>query len=269
MIKEKLGWDKRIKNISIFLELFLIILLILCIITKQDSEVLVVMSTLCLLEMSLVMYLNFYTIHVYEDHIIIKSLFSSKKYEFKSIIIKEEVSIRILDLENKEIRRIANFLDPKSKIDKAYSRYCKTNNIKHINCNCKITYNTYIKNFSIFGIIFSFIMFIFSGILIYQKLVNIYDDIVMILIFLIFGIIVLIASVIGLLSYINFEISINDNTVTIKNFIAISKNYNTNLLKCRMGNYIYKLKVSRYKTIILPYYLLNNPDILVKIENRY
>ena len=82
MIKEKLGWDKRIKNISIFLELFLIILLILCIITKQDSEVLVVMSTLCLLEMPLVMYLNFYTIHVYEDYIIIKSLFSSISISF-------------------------------------------------------------------------------------------------------------------------------------------------------------------------------------------
>ena len=149
MNKEKLGWDKGIKNISIFLELFLIILLIICVITKQDLEVLVVMSALCLLEIALLMYLICYGIYVYEDHIIIKGIFSFKKYEFKSIIIKEEVSIRVLDLENKEILRIANFLDPKSKINKAYSKYCKTNNVKHINYNNKITYNTYVKNFSL------------------------------------------------------------------------------------------------------------------------
>lgn len=88
MKKEKLEWDKGIKNISIYLEIFLIILLIICIITKQDLGVLVVMSALCLLEITLVLYFIFYSIYVYEDHIIIKSIFSFKKYEFNSIIIK-------------------------------------------------------------------------------------------------------------------------------------------------------------------------------------
>lgn len=265
MVIEKIGWNKEYKNISFFLEIFLIAILIICLTTRQNLEVLIVIGSLSFFGMFLFLYLNIYCINIYNDKLIIKSIFTIKKYEFKSIIVESGISVRILSLDRKEILRIPNFIDPESKIDKAYIKYCKVNNIKHINNNNKITYNLYIKYFAVFGIIFSFILFSFSAIFVYLKMVNIYDDIIMILILLIFGIIILIPTILGILSYVNFEIIIDDNTIVIKNFIGVKRAYDINNSKCKIGKYIYKLKVTKHKIIKLPYYLVDNITILNKI----
>ena len=263
---DELKWNKNLKIISLTLFISMLIMVGVCILTKQDLEGIITLAVFTVLYLILVLYLFLYKIYVYEDKIEFKSIFGNKTLYFDKVIIEESMSIRIFNLEHKEILRLAGFLDPKSSITKAYYKYRHKNKIEYINTNNDVTCNYYVRNFSIFGIISCFIFFIFTGIYLYQLNFNISEDLGTILFLLIFASIILIPSIIGLLIYINFKITVLEEEVIIRNFLGFKKKYLINEMKCVFSDYIVKLYLSKKRKKILLFYLLDNVEELYKIK---
>ena len=266
MLKDKLGWDKSLKKLSVVLSISMLILIIICIFTQQELGVLIVLGILLIVSIVLILYLHIYGIYVYEDKIELKSIFAHKTLYFDKVIIEENMSTRIFNLQHKEILRLARFLDPKSSITKAYYKYRHKNKIEYINTNNDVTCNYYVRNFSIFGIILGFIFLIFTGIYLYQLNFNISEDLGTILFLLIFASIILIPSIIGLLIYINFKITVLEEEVIIRNFLGFKKKYSIKEMKCVFKDYTIELHLTKKKKRVLLFYFLDNTKELYKIK---
>lgn len=251
----KTGWHNSLKVLSIFFTIFWFILLIAALVTEQQTEGIVVFGIIFTLCLILMLYLTIYSIKVYDERIEIKSIFGYKKYDFEKVIIIFDESIRIKNLEHKELARISYLLDPNDLIYHSYVKYCKTNHRKE-KSNNKIRYNFYVRNFCIFGIIYSLIMFLLAFYFIYIK-----DDLGYIIFWLLLGIISLILSIIGILSYINFEILVLEDNLVITNFLGQKEIYHYTEVSAQYKKVTIRLKIKKKKKILL-YYLLDNANIL-------
>lgn len=263
MIKGKLGWHNSLKIMSIISCCICFVVTIVAIITKQNKFAIIIISILTTLGLILSLYLLVYKIYVYEDKIKFVSIFRIKEYNYSNIIIKPDISIIICDINNKELLRISSFIDSQSIILKWYNSYCKRNNIKYDLLNKKMKCNFYVKNFSIFGCIYSIITFIFFILSIYLENKSLLDDVVDKYIFLILGIIVIIPSLYSLLLYLNFEIIWIDDYLVFKNFLGIKKEFKINTLECEYTDKTIKIKFPNKRKKILLYYFLDNKEMLL------
>ena len=193
----------------------------------------------------LVLYLFLYKITVYEDSLEIKSIFGNKKYYFNEVIIESMNSIKVMNKECVEIDRITGFIDPLNVIYTNYKRYNKERNIKLVNENNKVKYNHYIKNFSIFGLIYSVICLILGGISIYYQLKEpASDGVVIIACFMTMGVLSLIISSVGLMSYLNFSIVIAKDLITFKNLFGMKKQYKIEDISYTFNGTVIKLIIN-------------------------
>lgn len=264
MLKGTLGWNKGLKVISSFFTIFWSILTIVAIITEQELLGIIFFGVFTMFCVILTLYLFLYKICVYEDKIEIRSLFGAKTYNYLDVTIWCDNCIMISNLEGKELVRIAYFFDSDNLIVKTYNGFVKKNNIKYKYISNKIKYNYYVKNFSIFGLIYSLVMFaIFLIILLYEK-ENINDDLVTNSMFLVLGLLILIPSIAGGLAYKNFEINIDNKDIIFKNWLGYKKIYKIDLLKYEFTGKIIKIILPNKKTKRLLYYFLDNKDLLIE-----
>lgn len=270
MIRGKLGWSSSLKIISAILSCLFFTLTLASILTQQVKPAIIILAFITVFSIILTLYLFIYKICVYEDKIKIVNMFKTKEYYYSNIIIKSDISITISDINNNELLRIASFLDPNLIIIKWYSSYCKKNKIKFDLDNKKMKFNFYVKNFSIFGCIFSVLMLLFFLFSIYLEKKELLDDLNIKYFFLVFSIIVMIPSLYALLLYYNFEILLSDDSLVLKNFLGFKKKYKISDIQCEYREKIIKIKLPSKRKILLLYYFLDNRDMLLFIsKNKY
>lgn len=263
---KKLSWDKSFKTVPLLLLLLFLIIFLICLFTNQDTFGIIVLVLMLLGNTILVLYLFRYTIKIYDSKVVINGLLKSKEYNYSEIIIKKDIrSIRLFDLGYNELCRIALFLDTDNILVKKYNQYCTFQQInKKSYINNKIKYNFYIKNFSIFGLLFGLVQLILSAVLIYFQEANIIDVGAVIYIFVLIGFVSIFLGFIGLLHYKNFNIIINDNKVYITNYINRTKTFNVALVNYFFTGYKIKVFVEGKKVFSLLYYFLDNSDYILK-----
>lgn len=263
MLKGTLGWNKGLKVISSFFTIFWSILTIVAIITEQELPGIIFFGVFTVFCVILTLYLFLYKICVYEDKIEIRSLFGAKTYNYLDVTIWCDNCIMISNLEGKELARIAYFFDSDDIITKTYHSFRKKNNIKYKYISNKVKYNYYVKNFSIFGLIYSLVMFSIFLVILIQEKENITDDLLTNYIFLALGLLILIPSIVGVLAYKNFEININNEDIVFKNWLGYKKIYKIDLLKYEFTGKIIKIILPNKKTKRFLYNFLDNKDLLI------
>ena len=261
----ELKYNSKLLKLCYSLLLLYTILLGVVIFTKQSIGVVIVLSVLFIMLILVTFYLTKHRIIVYSDKLVIIGIFASKEFLYENCIIEEDVSIRIFNNDYNEQIRIGSFLDKKSIILKTYREYCKKNKKEQVKINNVIKYNYYVRNFSLFGIVFSIIFFLLAGLLLYLYVKNIYQDFMMLLFFLVLGVVINVISLIGILNYNNFIISIDEDQVVIYNMFKCKSNYRTDEIIFEDAEKFIILYLGENKKKKLLYYFLDNSDVLYQL----
>lgn len=261
----ELKYNSKLLKLCYSLLLLYTILLGVVIFTKQSIGVVIVLSLLFIMLILVTFYLAKLRIIVYSDKLVIIGIFASKEFLYENCIIEEDVSIRIFNNDYNEQIRIGSFLDKKSIILKTYREYCKKNKKEQLKINNVIKYNYYVRNFSLFGIVFSIILFLLAGLVLYLYVKNIYQDFMMFLFFLILGVVINVISLIGILNYNNFRISIDEDQVVIYNMFKCKSTYRTDEITFEDADKFIILYLGENKKKKLLYYFLDNSEVLYRL----
>ena len=261
----ELKYNSKLLKLCYSLLLLYTILLGVVIFTKQSIGVVIVLSVLFIMLILVTFYLAKHRIIVYSDKLVIIGIFASKEFLYENCIIEEDVSIRIFNNDYNEQIRIGSFLDKKSIILKSYREYCKRNKKEQLKINNVIKYNYYVRNFSLFGIVFSIILFLLAGLVLYLYVENIYQDFMMFLFFLILGVVINVISLIGILNYNNFRISIDEDQVVSYNMFKCKSTYRTDEITFEDAEKFIILYLGENKKKKLLYYFLDNSDVLYQL----
>lgn len=261
----ELKYNSKLLKLCYSLLLLYTILLGVVIFTKQSIGVVIVLSVLFIMLILVTFYLVKHRIIVYSDKLVIIGIFVSKEFLYENCIIEEDVSIRIFNNDYNEQIRIGSFLDKKSIILKTYREYCKKNKKEQLKINNVIKYNYYVRNFSLFGIVFSIILFLLAGLVLYLYVENIYQDFMMFLFFLILGVVINVTSLIGILNYNNFRISIDEDQVVIYNMFKCESTYKKDEIIFEDADKFIILYLGETKKKKLLYYFLDNSEVLYRL----
>ena len=261
----ELKYNSKLLKLCYSLLLLYTILLGVVIFTKQSIGVVIVLSVLFIMLILVTFYLTKHRIIVYSDKLVIIGIFASKEFLYENCIIEEDVSIRIFNNDYNEQIRIGSFLDKKSIILKTYREYCKKNKKEQLKINNVIKYNYYVRNFSLFGIVFSIILFLLAGLVLYLYVENIYQDFMMFLFFLILGVVINVISLIGILNYNNFRISIDDDQVVIYNMFKCKSTFRKDEIIFEDADKFIILYLGENKKKKLLYYFLDNSEVLYRL----
>ena len=261
----ELKYNSKLLKLCYSLLLLYTILLGVVIFTKQSIGVVIVLSVLFIMLIIVTFYLAKHRIIVYSDKLVIIGIFASKEFLYENCIIEEDVSIRIFNNDYNEQIRIGSFLDKKSIILKTYRECCRKNKKEQLKINNVIKYNYYVRNFSLFGIVFSIILFLLAGLVLYLYVENIYQDFMMFLFFLILGVVINVISLIGILNYNNFRISIDEDQVAIYNIFKCKSIYRTDEITFEDAEKFIILYLGENKKKKLLYYFLDNSDVLYQL----